>query len=520
MITYDCLKNNFFIMCGPNVIESEEQIMFMARTLKDIFLEYDIIFIFKTSFDKANRSSINSYRGLGIEEGLKILKKVKEVLNIPIITDIHEPYQAELVSNIVDIIQIPAFLCRQTDLLEAAAKTGKIIHVKKGPFCSSEQMHKCKEKIINFGNKNVILCERGTFFGYQDLVVDFRNLKWLESETNLTTMDITHCLQKPSQTDSNGIVKAGGLREFIPYMAKLALTSNVNGIFMEVHNDPNNSKCDAPTQWDIKNLKNILDLKDKYYHKISRCNNILCCIPARLKSTRLPDKLLYKIGNKTIINHVFNNVSDSKLINNIIILTDSHIIKDNVINFGGKSQIIDEKCINGTDRIIKYLEKSNIRQGIVVNVQGDEPFIDYKNIDLAINNFLNRKSNNVVCSTLYYETNDINEINNSNRGKCVIDKENNIIYCSRSPIPTNKSGEVIDNYLYKIHIGIFVYDISYLLTKYQIENTSLQLEQDIEWLKIIEQGYTISAVKAISHEIGVDTKEDYNYLEKKYKNIN
>jgi len=252
------LKNKFFIIAGPNVIESEEHTLKMAKSLKDIFSNYDVNFIFKTSIDKANRSSLNSYRGLGFEEGLRILKKVKKDLDIPIITDIHESWQAKPVSEVVDIIQIPAFLCRQTDLLKAAAETGKIIHVKKGQFCSAEQMHKCKDKIIAFGNPNVILCERGNSFGYQDLVVDPRNLIWLKSDTNLVSMDITHCLQQPSQKMADGTVKSGGLRELIPYMGKMAVTLGVDGIFMEVHDRPDESKCDAPTQWPLDKLEWLL----------------------------------------------------------------------------------------------------------------------------------------------------------------------------------------------------------------------------------------------------------------------
>ena len=517
MLNFDDLINNFFIIAGPNVIENEEQILFMANKLKEIFSNNKIQFIFKTSIDKANRSSLDSYRGLGIEEGVRILKKVKDVLEVPIITDIHEPYQAELVKDVVDIIQIPAFLCRQTDLLEAAAKTNKIIHVKKGQFCSSVQMHKCKEKLISFGNKKVILCERGTFFGYNDLIVDPRNLVWLKSETNLVTMDITHCLQQPAQLMNDGRIAAGGIREFIPYMAKLAMSMDVNGIFMEVHHDPDNSKCDAPTQWPLERVHEIINLKQKYYQKISKPKDILCCIPARLGSTRLPNKLLLEINNKSIINHVFDNVSNSEFINKIIFLTDDKKIKDNVDSFKANCEIIDEECLNGTDRIIRYLIKNNIRNKIIVNVQGDEPFINPKNIDLAINNFLKRKSNKVVCSTLYYKTNKMEEIKSPNRGKCVLDNESNIIYCSRNPIPVNKKAEIVKDYEYNIHVGIFVYDINYLLDYYHNNNTELQLNQDIEWLKIIEQGYKINAVEIRDHEIGIDTIEDYNNLKNKYE---
>jgi 2-dehydro-3-deoxyphosphooctonate aldolase (KDO 8-P synthase) len=258
MLDFQELKNKFFIMVGPNVIESEEHILLMANKLKEIMNRFpDIVFVFKSSFDKANRSSINSYRGLGMKEGLNILKKVKD-LGIPIITDIHESYQAKEVAEVADIIQIPAFLCRQTDLLKAAAETGKIIHIKKAQFAPPSVMHKCKEKLIEFGNDKVILCERGSMYGYQDLIVDPRSLIQLRSYTNLVSMDITHCLQLPAQIQADGIVKAGGLRELIPEMGKMAVTLGVNGIFMEVHDRPDESKCDAPTQFPLEKLEDFI----------------------------------------------------------------------------------------------------------------------------------------------------------------------------------------------------------------------------------------------------------------------
>tara|TARA_Y100001958_G_scaffold158254_1_gene155571 strand:- start:1801 stop:2613 length:813 start_codon:yes stop_codon:yes gene_type:complete len=258
-MNYNNFKNKFFIFSGPNVIESEEHTLKMASELKNIYNKYDINFVFKTSFDKANRSSLNCYRGLDFKESLRILKRVKDEIQVPIITDIHESWQAKPVSEIVDIIQIPAFLCRQTDLLKAAAETGKIIHVKKGQMCSAEQMHKCKEKLIEFGNPNVILCERGNSFGYQDLVVDPRNLIWLQSDTNLVSMDITHCLQKPSQKMEDGTVKSGGYRELIPHMGKMAISLGVNGLFIEVHDNPDEALCDGPTQWSLDKLEWLLD---------------------------------------------------------------------------------------------------------------------------------------------------------------------------------------------------------------------------------------------------------------------
>tara|TARA_Y100000590_G_scaffold80432_1_gene89313 strand:- start:3266 stop:4060 length:795 start_codon:yes stop_codon:yes gene_type:complete len=259
MDLYNRLKNKFFIMAGPNVIESEEHVMYMARQLRDFFANYNVEFIFKTSFDKANRSSLSSYRGVDLNEGLRILRRVKEELGVNIITDIHESWQAELVAQVVDVIQVPAFLCRQTDLLKAVAKTGKVIHVKKAQFANAQTMHKCKEKIIQFGNPNVILCERGNMYGYNDLVVDPRNLIWLKSDTNLVSMDITHCLQQPAQTMADGTVRSGGLRDMIPYMGRVARALEVNGIFMEVHDRPDESFCDAPTQFPLSQLSELMN---------------------------------------------------------------------------------------------------------------------------------------------------------------------------------------------------------------------------------------------------------------------
>lgn len=255
---YEQMMNKFFIMCGPNVIESEEHVMYMAEQIKKIMDNYDIVFIFKCSFDKANRSSINSYRGLGMEEGLRILQKVKDTFNIPIVTDVHESWQVEYVAQVADVIQIPAFLCRQTDLLKACAESGKIIHIKKAQFANADTMHKCKEKVIQFGNPQVILCERGNMYGYNDLVVDPRNLIWLKSDTNMVSMDITHCLQQPAQKMADGTVCAGGYRDLIPYMGKMAMALGVNGIFMECHDRPDESLCDAPTQWDLSKLNDLL----------------------------------------------------------------------------------------------------------------------------------------------------------------------------------------------------------------------------------------------------------------------
>ncbi|KAK8661071.1 hypothetical protein V6N13_051973 [Hibiscus sabdariffa] len=201
--------------------------------------------VFKSSFDKANRTSSKSFRGPGMAEGLKILEKVKLAYDIPIVTDVHETIQCESVGRVADVIQIPAFLCRQTDLLVAAAETGRIINIKKGQFCAPSVMVNSAEKIRLAGNPNVMVCERGTMFGYNDLIVDPRNLEWMR-EANCPVLD-------------GGGVASGGLRELIPCIARTAVAVGVDGIFMEVHDNPLNAPVDGPTQWPLRHLEELLE---------------------------------------------------------------------------------------------------------------------------------------------------------------------------------------------------------------------------------------------------------------------
>ena len=256
---YTKLKNNFFVIAGPNVIECEAHVIKMYKSIKEICDKVNISFVFKVSFDKANRSSINSYRGVSIYEAKNIFRRLKDEFNANIITDVHETSQIEIIKNYVDIIQIPAFLCRQTDLLVAAGKTKKIIHIKKGQFCGPDIMKGCVEKILSTGNNKIILCDRGTMFGYNDLIVDPRNLVLMRGPNNLVTMDITHCLQKPGSNRTNGNMCSGGTSELIPTIGRMAVAVGVHGIFMEVHDRPDESKCDAPTQFPLNKLEDLLN---------------------------------------------------------------------------------------------------------------------------------------------------------------------------------------------------------------------------------------------------------------------
>jgi len=243
---------------------------------------------------------------------------------------------------------------------------------------------------------------------------------------------------------------------------------------------------------------------------------ILCCIPARFQSTRLEGKPLYKINNKTIINLVYENASKTNVCD-VVILTDDKRIYDEVIGFGGKCEIITDYCLNGTDRIVRYLNLiDHSSYDAILNLQGDEPFINPDHVNMIIDNFI-KKQNEIACSTLCYKTDDETEIILKSRGKTVVDKNNNVMYCSRNVIPTNKQFNIIPNYKYNIHVGIFLFDKNYLLNEYMKENTNLQLAEDIEWMKIIEQGYKINVVFVENCERGVDTIEDYNYLVNKYR---
>ncbi|KAI7837884.1 hypothetical protein COHA_008371 [Chlorella ohadii] len=249
----------FFLMAGPNVIQSEEHCLKMCRQIKAVTDSLGLKLVFKSSFDKANRTSAASFRGPGMEEGLRILKKVKDTFGVPIITDIHEPHQAEAVAQVADIIQIPAFLCRQTDLLVAAAKTGKVIQIKKGQFCAPSVMRNSADKCRAAGNPNVLVCERGTMFGYTDLIVDPRNFVAMRDAGCPVTADVTHALQQPAGRPlEGGGVASGGLRDMIPTIARTAVACGVDGLFMEVHDDPTTSPVDGPTQWPLRHLRKLL----------------------------------------------------------------------------------------------------------------------------------------------------------------------------------------------------------------------------------------------------------------------
>ena len=243
------------------MIESEEMAINIAQKMKEITSRLGIPYIFKASFDKANRTSLNGFRGPGLEEGIRILKKVKSVVGVPICTDIHEQYQAESVAQVADIIQIPAFLCRQTDLLTAAAKTGKWVNIKKAQFLAPWDMGYCIQKVVESGNDKVIVTERGTSFGYNNLVVDMTSLLVLQKFGKPVVFDATHSVQKPG---GNGSC-SGGNREFVEYLAKAAVATGVEGLFMEVHPDPDHAKSDGPNMVPLQSVESLLKKLQKVY---------------------------------------------------------------------------------------------------------------------------------------------------------------------------------------------------------------------------------------------------------------
>ena len=254
----------FQLIAGPCVIESEEMVLSIAAEMKDITQELAIPYTFKASFDKANRTSINGFRGPGIEEGLRILKRVKDELGLPICTDIHEPWQAAPAAEVADIIQIPAFLCRQTDLLVAAARTGKCVNIKKAQFLAPWDMKNCLEKVRAAGNENVMLCERGTSFGYNTLVVDMTGLRVMKEFGVPVIFDATHSVQKPG---GNG-TSTGGNRAYVEYLAKAAVAVGVDGLFMETHPDPDHAKSDGPNMVPLQEMKDLLKKLQKVYEAV------------------------------------------------------------------------------------------------------------------------------------------------------------------------------------------------------------------------------------------------------------
>ncbi len=247
-------KNNFFLLAGPCVVENEENVFQIAEKVIEITNKLQIPFIFKASFRKANRSRLDSFTGIGDIKALRILEKVREQLKVPIVTDIHTEENAAVAAEYVDILQIPAFLCRQTSLLVAAAKTGKIVNIKKGQFLAPASMKFAIDKVLESGNEKVMITDRGAMFGYQDLIVDYRGIPEMQKFGYPVVLDITHSLQQPNQT--SGVT--GGRPDLIETVARAGIAVGVDGIFVETHPDPANAKSDGANMLHLNHLEKLL----------------------------------------------------------------------------------------------------------------------------------------------------------------------------------------------------------------------------------------------------------------------
>lgn len=247
--------DNFFLLAGPCVIEGEEMALRIAEHIVKVTDRLGIPYVFKGSYRKANRSRLDSFTGIGDEKALKVLEKVRQTFDIPVVTDIHAAQEAEMAAEYVDVLQIPAFLCRQTDLLVAAARTGKIVNIKKGQFLSPEAMRFAAEKVVEAGNDQVMLTERGTTFGYQDLIVDYRGIPEMQSFGYPVILDVTHSLQRPNQT--SGVT--GGMPQLIETIAKAGVAVGVDGLFMETHQDPSVAKSDGANMLKLDLLEGLLE---------------------------------------------------------------------------------------------------------------------------------------------------------------------------------------------------------------------------------------------------------------------
>jgi len=250
-------SGNLFLIAGPCVIESEKHALFMAEVIKGVTRALNLPFIFKASYDKANRTSMRSFRGPGLAEGLRILKKVKDEIHVPVLTDVHDAHDVGKVAEVADVLQIPAFLCRQTDLIIAAAMTERAINIKKGQFVSPWDMKHAVEKCRTAGNDRVFLTERGSSFGYNNLVVDMRSLAIMRKFAPVV-FDATHSVQLPSASQGDGATTSGGQPEFIPVLARAAVGAGVDGVFLEVHDNPKEAKSDGANALESTQLRGVL----------------------------------------------------------------------------------------------------------------------------------------------------------------------------------------------------------------------------------------------------------------------
>ena len=253
------------ILAGPCAIESKDILFTVAEKLKKITQELDINYIFKSSFDKANRSSIKSFRGPGLEKGLEMLAEVKKEFDLPIVTDIHTPDQAAPVAEVADIIQIPAFLCRQTDLLVAAAKTGKIVNIKKGQFLAPAQMKPLAQKVFDSGNDRVLFTDRGSSFGYNNLVVDMRGIPIMQEMGIPVVFDATHSVQLPGGAGDC----SSGERKFVPTLAKAAMAAGAKALFFEIHPDPDKALCDGPNMLSVDTAKDVFKICNEIFKLVN-----------------------------------------------------------------------------------------------------------------------------------------------------------------------------------------------------------------------------------------------------------
>ena len=519
----------FFLIAGPCVIESEALVMRVAERLKEITSRLGIHYVFKASFDKANRTSQSSYRGPGLAEGLRVLAKVRDAFVLPVLTDVHEDTPIDEVADVVDVLQTPAFLVRQTNFIQRVARAQKPMNIKKGQFQAPWDMAQVVDKCHAAGNDQIMLCERGVSFGYNTLISDMRGLAVMRGTGCPVVFDATHSVQQPGGMGAS----SGGQSQFVPVLARAAIAAGVAGVFMETHPDPIERAQRRPQH--VAVVAHGIAPRDAAAHRpggegpairgrravvVSAGGREFCVvIPARYASTRLPGKPLRLLAGKPLLQHAFERASESGA-SRVLIAADDARIVDAARGFGAEVLLTSSEHPNGTCRLAEVAERLGFAdEQCVVNLQGDEPQIPGTLIDQVAEALLARPSAHLA--TLASPIRKVDELFSPHVVKVVLRNDGSALYFSRAPIPWARdafAGGAPDTLPSEVpylrHIGLYGYRAGVLKALAKAPAVASEEAESLEQLRALALGLTVHV--ALCHEVpghGVDTEADLRAVE-------